>query len=322
MFETDEDRGQVGIGTLIVFIAMVLVAAIAAGVLINTAGFLQTKSEQTGQQSASQVTNQLQVNAKTGTVGQSTARYLTFTTKDHPTVKEGDAFDVAVTDNGGGTLNLSDGTDSVTLADGDQVYFVRGSDGTAYLSTNDTAETADVNLSSAFLNDTAHSANVSSPPSFQVTFSSGGADTKTYDVYGDSAITTPIPSDEYRIDTKAVVDQIELTVMRGAGSDDVNLEQATVQVIGPDGSPALTYGGNGQSSVETDQTFGLEPVKDVGGTLPVMSSSEDRFKMLIDVGELETGDDVTLKVSTESGATKEVQLTVPDSLVDKKAVRL
>ncbi|WP_162224657.1 archaellin/type IV pilin N-terminal domain-containing protein [Halorussus amylolyticus] len=62
------NRGQVGIGTLIVFIAMVLVAAIAAGVLINTAGFLQTKSEQTGQESSAQVSNRVQVVSGFGNV--------------------------------------------------------------------------------------------------------------------------------------------------------------------------------------------------------------------------------------------------------------
>jgi len=65
--DADRDRGQVGIGTLIVFIAMVLVAAIAAGVLINTAGFLQSSAEETGQQSSDQVTNRLEVVNAVGT---------------------------------------------------------------------------------------------------------------------------------------------------------------------------------------------------------------------------------------------------------------
>ncbi|MFC6872033.1 archaellin/type IV pilin N-terminal domain-containing protein [Halobellus marinus] len=67
--DSDDDRGQVGIGTLIVFIAMVLVAAIAAGVLVNTAGFLQATAEDAGQESVDKVTNRVEVVNQHGTVG-------------------------------------------------------------------------------------------------------------------------------------------------------------------------------------------------------------------------------------------------------------
>ncbi|MXR22524.1 hypothetical protein GRX66_18785 [Halobacterium sp. PCN9] len=76
MFEfinDEEERGQVGIGTLIVFIAMVLVAAIAAGVLINTAGVLQTQAEDTGQDSTDQVANNINVIGAVGDVANASA---------------------------------------------------------------------------------------------------------------------------------------------------------------------------------------------------------------------------------------------------------
>jgi len=52
-------KAEMGIGTLVLFIAMILVAAIAAGVLVQTATNLQSRALETGSRSTAQISTAL-----------------------------------------------------------------------------------------------------------------------------------------------------------------------------------------------------------------------------------------------------------------------
>jgi flagellin-like protein len=143
-----DKRGQVGIGTLIVFIAMVLVAAIAAGVLVNTAGFLQETAEQTGQESQAQVSDRILVVSSYGTSasGSSDVSGLEFVImkaagSDRINLESATVNYIGPDGASQDVIELADLT-AITMADGEQGILDSSEDRVRYTYTPGTALTA------------------------------------------------------------------------------------------------------------------------------------------------------------------------------------
>ncbi|PSP46805.1 flagellin, partial [Halobacteriales archaeon QH_1_68_42] len=140
------------------------------------------------------------------------------------------------------------------------------------------------------------------------------------------------------------------TLKKSPGASNIDLENATVQWVGPSGTYNLV-----NASVDAngaDGHFGIVAFKDSDDSHPVLNDPDDRMVMVFDLGandvktdnkldgtvpdntesgndgqdyfgdELPEGASVNVKITTKSGATTTEQITVPETLSGQSAVQL
>ncbi|GAA0670818.1 archaellin/type IV pilin N-terminal domain-containing protein [Natronoarchaeum mannanilyticum] len=303
----DSDRGQVGIETLIIFIAMILVAAIAASVLINTAGYLQNQASATSEDSEAQVSNQVLVLSSIGEIDTEYGPELDSEMVEFEFDNSSDIIRYVDNDNefdftadrGDLIVNITNTTSNTTITDstdfeaGD-VYDLSKADGTL----NDT------DIEVTWEPDTDSVSNVS----WSVATSTVGPE-KTATL-GDNEV-------EYRIRSETQISHVSMTVMQSPGANEIDLAGASVEYIGPDGEETLSY-----SETSTVGGFTVNGTTDSDNTAPVLTSRQDRFTIGVtlsddqtnDLRYLQEGEEATVRIVTQSGSVATAVLNVPESL--------
>lgn len=117
------------------------------------------------------------------------------------------------------------------------------------------------------------------------------------------------------------IEAVNLTVMRAAGSDDIDLSAAIVRWVGPEAVAELEAGDS-----TTADTFVVDGVKDDDNSAPVVNEAADRMQISVDASQvgsgLEPGEEVQLTITTEYGTETTYWVNVPEDLAGESVVVL
>jgi flagellin FlaB len=318
MFST-ESSGQVGVGTLILFIAIVLVAAIAAGVLINTAGILQAQAQQTGEETTVEVSNNVRVFSVIG------ATKPVYSDGIDPNNVVVDGSDDVKT---GSEINNDDSltaTANVVTDDGRNVI-VSGSNVETDDGDNVEAENGN-NIEVGTVGTV-----VSDAGNVGYTVARSGNNIITFDGTGSVNVETAtavnvIPDDDFSTSSSGTsstdgVNRLEIGVYPAPGSDVINLSQAVIHYEGPSNSTVITSSDN----TDNKHTFSVQKIRgEKRGNL--LTDDTDRSKIVIPLSgdklkPLSEGEQFKITITTSRGSTTTVKDTVPHSASNGGSIML
>lgn len=302
---------------------MVLVATIAGGVLIDTAGLLQSQSEETGEASTQQVSDRIQVfssighfseidvdveEGATGDDDNIVVQEGDFSTDPDDAVREGSASEPIT-----GNVVTADGRNVVANGDNveteDGVDVIREDGETAELDITDTVKViSDGTRHKVFQEDE----NI-------IATEGGGGLLNVETENGINVLPAEFAPEAFQ------EAQIELVVGIGPGSEQVDLDETTIQYVGPDGVTHLVS----DNKLNTDQTtFEIETIRGESSH-NVLTDKGHKSNIVIDLNDpdealqvLSENDEVQLTIVAASGAQTQVQLTVPSSIPGEGAVNL